>query len=111
MDHRARAHRAWLKRRYQRASCKAVVPDSLCRPAQCHQLCMGRRVVVTQYAVLPSRDDSVVEQNHGADRHLTGRLGGAGLAQRLSHQFQIRHLPFTPPAAAASCSAARRGPR
>src|ERR1700679_567742 len=91
MDHRARAHRARLERRNQRASREPVVADGVRRGPKRDHFRMRRGIVVAQHAVLPPGNDPAIEQNRSADRNLVRPLCGARLAERLLHEFKIRH--------------------
>src|SRR6201986_1622648 len=89
MNHRSCAQRTRLQRDIQRASIESVVAEHFGGFTQRHNLRMCRWIVIPEYAVLSTRDDYAVMDDHCANRHFTGLRGTACLSERSLHRFHF----------------------
>src|SRR4051794_10982704 len=91
MDERANAHQTRLERDIHIRAGQTVVAYGAARVPQYEDLSMSCRIVRGDRLVVVARDDFVIDDEHGANRHFTGVQGEARLLERGIHERLLRH--------------------
>ena len=93
VDEGAHAHQARLERDVYVRGGQTVIADNPRGLAEHQHLRMCGRIARRYWLVETARDDRVVNDEHGADRHLAGREREPRLLERSVHERFVRHRP------------------
>jgi hypothetical protein len=94
LDDSARAHAAWFNRDVERCARHAVVAEGARCFANYDDLCVGRRVAVSDRAVAGAGENFTVMDDAGADRDFAGGCCSAGFLEGDLHVRDVNVNDF-----------------